>query len=129
MSLLKNLLNFQQHQQDADEKRRADVYRSLMHWEAQIGGELFGPVPQGTRREFFCLDEKTWVWHEEWTDSDGRHALTTRYDIRPNGILKSQGTSEYQALTYEEAHNLYNAIVLYTQKVLPELDRMRNLKK
>lgn len=129
MSMLSNILNFSQHQQETDEKRRADVYRSLMHWEAGIGGELFGPVPHGTRREFFCLDEKTWVWHEEWTDSDGHHALTTRYDIRPNGILKSQGTDEYQAVTYEEARNLYNAIVLYAQKILPELDRLRKIKK
>ena len=129
MSIFGGLLNFTQHQQEAQERRRAEIYRSLMHWEAKIGGELFGPVPKGARREFFCLDEKTWVWHEEWTDSDGHHAMTTRYDIRPNGILKSQGTSEYQEVGFEETKNLLKAIMLYQQRVLPELDRWRKLKK
>lgn len=129
MALFGGLLNFTQQKHEADEKRRADVYRSLIHWEGKVGGELFGPVPKGTRREFFCLDEKTWVWHEEWTDSDGHHTLTTRYDIRPNGILKSQGTNDYHSLTPEEAKNLYNAIMLYSQQVMPELDRWRRLKK
>lgn len=129
MKLLNSLLNFSQHQQEAQERRRAEIYRSLMHWEAKVGGELFGPVPKGTRREFFCLDEQTWVWHEEWTDSDGKHTLTTRYDIRPNGILKSQGTSEYQQVSYEEAKNLVKAVILYQQKILPELDRWSKLKK
>ncbi len=129
MNLLANILNFSQHQQEAQDKRRAEIYRSLMHWEAKVGGELFGQVPKGTRREFFCLDDRTWVWHEEWTDSDGHHALTTRYDVRPKGILKSQGTAEYQEVGYDEAKNLYKAILLYRQKVLPELDRWRKLKK
>ncbi len=129
MGFLSGLLNHSQNQQDAQQRRRSEIYRSLMHWEGKVGGELFGPIPEGTRREFFCLDEKTWVWHEEWTDSDGHHALTTRYDVRPNGILKSQGTKEYLALTPEEAENLYTAIVLYSEKVLPELERWSRLKK
>ncbi len=129
MSFLTNLLNLSQHQQDVNDKRRAEIYRSLMHWEGKIGGELFGPVPKGVRREFFCLDEQTWVWHEEWTDSDGHHTLTTRYDVRPNGVLKSQGTNDYQALSREEAKNLYMAITLYSQKVIPELERWSKLKK
>lgn len=128
MSLLNNILNHSQHQQDVRDKRRAEVYRSLMHWEAKIGGELFGPVPKGVRREFFCLDERTWVWHEEWTDSDGHHTMTTRYDIRPNGILKSQGTSEYTAISEEEAEHLYMAIKLYCRKIRPELARLKSLK-
>ncbi len=129
MSFLTGLLNFSQHQQEAEDKRKAEIYRSLMHWEGKIGGELFGPIPKGTRREFFCLDKKTWVWHEEWTDSDGHHTLTTRYDIRPNGILKSQGTNDYQEIGYEETKNLYNAVKLYCAQVKPELDRLRRLKK
>ena len=125
MNLLAQLL----HPQQATDQRRADIYRSLMHWTGQVGGQLFGTVPKGVRREFFCLDSRTWVWHEEWQDSDGRHALTTRYDVRPNGILKSQGTSEYHALTQTEAQNLYNAIVLYYNRVMPELQRMQQATK
>lgn len=32
--------------------------RELIQRESTIGRELFGPVPEGHRREFFCLDEK-----------------------------------------------------------------------
>lgn len=128
MSLLNNILHYSQYQQEQRDRRRAEVYRSLMHWEAKVGGELFGPAPKGVRREFFCLDERTWVWHEEWTDSDGHHTMTTRYDIRPNGILKSQGTSEYVVISEEEAEHLYTAIKLYLRKIQPELARMKALK-
>jgi hypothetical protein len=111
--------------QPTDDERRADAYRALMHWTAEVGGNLFGTVPKGTRREFFCLDPNTWVWHEEWSDSDGRHTMTTRYDVRPSGIVKSQGNNVYQLVNHEEARNLYSAIQLYRDRVLPELDRLR----
>ena len=113
-------------QQAADQKR-ADLYKSLIHYSAKVGGELFGPVPKGTRREFFCLDERTWVWHEEWTDAAGRHVVTTRYDVRPNGVFKSQGHNSYHALTPEEARNLYNAANMYYQRVMPELVRLQQI--
>ena len=100
------------------EQRRAVMYRDLMREEAQMGGQLFGPIPSGRRREFFCLDEHTWVWHEEWTDDQGiPHAVTTRYDIRPQGILKSQGNASYQLVTGEELTNLHRAARLYRDKL------------
>ena len=96
------------------EQRRAEAYRQLLRQEARMGGTLFGPVPAGRRREFFCLDRYTWVWHEEWTDAQGvqRH-MTTRYDVRPNGVLKSQGTNSYQKVQGVELRNLYEAAKLY----------------
>lgn len=107
------------------EERRANIQRALLHYQARIGGEVFGPIPEGVRREFFCLDEHTWVWHEEWTDEKGnRQALTTRYDVRPTGVVKSQGGNSYQALTEAEARNLYNAIHAYEERVAPELRRL-----
>jgi hypothetical protein len=111
----------------ANDEHRSDMMRALIKWEAEIGGDLFGSVQQGGRREFFCLDENTWVWHEEWDDQQGHHVVTTRYDVRPTGIVKSQGANNYQALTREEATNLYYAIDQYCQKILPELDRLRHL--
>lgn len=122
-----NLLNQLLHPQQAADERRAEIYRSLVHWTGQVGGQLFGPVKKGVRREFFCLDEHTWVWHEEWTDKTGRHTLTTRYDVRPNGVVKSQGNNEFHSLSRQEAQNLYNAVVLYYQQVMPELERLQKL--
>jgi len=107
------------------EQRKADVMRSLMHYEARLGGELFGEIPKGHRREFFCLDEHTWVWHEEWLDAQGkRQVMTTRYDIRPQGILKSQGAHSYQKLSDQEAENLYQAAKLYQERIGGELRRL-----
>ena len=100
------------------QERRAKAMRSLIRREARIGGQLFGDVEAGARREFFCLDSNTWVWHEEWTDATGqRHAKTTRYDVRPNGILKSQGVHSYQALTRQELANFKQAVMLYFERV------------
>lgn len=99
------------------ERRQAEYRKDLLHYLARMGGELFGAIPKDHRREFFCLDEHTWVWHEEWNDEQGeRHIVTTRYDIRPGGILKSQGGRHYQALTAEEMTNLRLAMRLYSQR-------------
>jgi hypothetical protein len=97
-------------------------YRDMIRQEARIGGELFGPIVPGARREFFCLDKYTWVWHEEWTDQNGQHhAITTRYDVRPQGILKAQDGQPYHYIGREEARSFYKAVKLYTDRVHNEL--------
>jgi hypothetical protein len=108
------------------DQRRLDAQRSLLHYGARIGGEVFGPIPEGHRREFFCLDRHTWVWHEEWIDptTRDRHVVTTRYDVRPNGILKSQGDQSYQRLSAQESRNLYQAMTLYYERFGSELQRI-----
>lgn len=109
---------FTSRQGDRDARR----YRELIRREAKIGGELFGPVAPEARREFFCLDEFTWVWHEEWVDKNGqRRAITTRYDVRPQGILKAQDGQPYHYITREEARSLYKAVKLYTKRAHSEL--------
>ena len=102
-------------------EREAELYRNLIRHEAKIGGQLFGPVPAGGRREFFCLDEHTWVWHEEWLDKSGQRQIrTTRYDVRPSGILKSQN-GQYQRLNRDEAMRLRDAVQIYQHRVRSEL--------
>jgi hypothetical protein len=104
-----------------DTQRRAELYRKLIRHEAQIGGELFGPVRPGGRREFFCLDAHTWVWHEEWIDDNGQHQFaTTRYDVRANGIVKSQN-GVYKPVSLQEARNLRSAAHMYQERVKQEL--------
>lgn len=106
---------------DRAEQRKAQLYRNLIRREAQIGGTVFGPVPAGVRREFFCLDEHTWVWHEEWKDENGeRHVRTTRYDVRPSGVLKSQNGT-YQHLSTQEAQHLRQAAELYYARVKSQM--------
>lgn len=96
---------------------RAEKYRQLIRQEAKIGGQLFGRVPDGIRREFFCLDQHTWVWHEEWTDAGGQPQMrTTRYDIRPNGILKTTG-GQYKQVGLLEAERLLEAAKTYRSRI------------
>ncbi len=114
--------NKPQHIADVEEQKKTAIYRSLIRREAEIGGALFGPVPKGGRREFFCLDETTWVWHEEWTDASGQKQIrNTRYDLRPTAILKAQNGQGYQMISVEEAKHLESAIDTYFARVGSEI--------
>jgi len=106
-------------------ERRANEYRDLIRKEAIIGGQLFGPIPKGGRREFFCLDPETWVWHEEWTDQSGKYrAITTRYDVRPHGVFKAQDGHPYQPISGEESKHFFQATKLYNKRVKTEIYRL-----
>ncbi|HSX45621.1 MAG TPA: hypothetical protein VLG27_01285 [Candidatus Saccharimonadia bacterium] len=108
-----------------DDARNKEFEEALIRGEAKIGGRLFGPVPAGHRREFFCLDDHTWIWHEEWVDQSGyRRVVTTRYIVRPNGIIKTTDGNTYQNLTSREAHNLANAARMYYQRVDAAYEQM-----
>ena len=92
--------------------------RELIELEAEIGGTLFGPIPAGHHREFFCLDEHTWVWHEEWIDVDNqRQVSSTRYEIHDNGVLKAQDGKVYKFIEGDELRNLTLAVRLYYEAV------------
>lgn len=106
----------------AKANKRARQYRDLIRREAAIGGKLFGPIPKNGRREFFCLDRHTWVWHEEWEDESGKsHAITTRYDVRPQGVYKAQDGQPYQPVSFQEGRRLYKAFELYGKSVKAEI--------
>lgn len=109
----------------SQEEKWDEAYRHIIRQEAKIGGKVFGPIPAGVRREFFCLDEHTWVWHEEWNDQSGAHHIrTTRYDVRPHGIFKAQNGQPYQPLSEPEVRTLYAAAKRYRELVQAEFGRM-----
>lgn len=97
--------------------------RDLIQLESEIGRELFGPIPDGHRREFFNLDAQTWVWHEEWIDAEtGKmRVLTTRYETHPNGILKVQDGQPYKFVEGQELVHLTTAIRMYYERVAREV--------
>jgi hypothetical protein len=106
----------------SQEDRDAKLYDDLIRHEAQLGGTIFGAVPKGGRREFFCLDQYTWVWHEEWEDKSGqKKSRTTRYNVRPDSIVKIQDGMRYQKISNEEATRFYDAVLAYQKKVKREL--------
>ncbi len=96
--------------------------RQLIQKESHIGRELFGPIPSDHRREFFCLDAHTWVWHEEWIDIETgqRRTMTTRYEVHENGILKVMN-STYKFLEGQELQNFYQAVKIYYERNMREV--------
>lgn len=96
--------------------------RQLIELESEIGRELFGPIPDGHHRDFFCLDKHTWVWHEQWKDLDNKpQSSTTRYEVQPNGILKIQTGRVYKYIEGEELENLAIAARMYYERTMREI--------
>lgn len=93
--------------------------RELLQLESEIGAKLFGDVPAGHRREFFCLDEKTWIWYEEWINSKTKKTerMTIRYEVHANGIMKVQEGARYSYIEGEELANLVAATKMYYEQV------------
>ena len=93
--------------------------RKLIQLESAIGRELFGPVPKGHQREFFCLDDTTCIWYESYKDAEGKNVeSTTRYEIQGDKILKVQGGASYSYLEGVELTNLLLAIDMYYERVM-----------
>ena len=97
--------------------------RELLQLESEIGAQLFGEVPKGHRREFFCLDANTWIWYEEWVDpqTKKREQTTTRYEVSDRGILKVLEGPRYSYLEGAELENLAMATKLYYERVAREV--------
>jgi len=96
--------------------------RELLTLESEVGAKLFGPIPKGHRREFFCLDERTWIWHEEWLDEKRKLTTSTvRYEINEHGVLKVQEGARYAYIDGEELQNFGIAIRMYYEQVAREV--------
>ena len=93
--------------------------RDLIDAESKLGGTLFGRVPKGNRREFFCLDEHTWVWNESTLHPETNETaiLTTRYEIRGDKIIKTQDGQPSRHTSPEETQNLTVAISKYYELI------------
>lgn len=120
--MIKNALGLITNSAKKELKIRTDLHRAMLRREAEIGGRLFGDLKDAQRREFFCLDSHSWVWHEEWNDENGNRKIqTTRYDLRADGVYKAQEGIGYKKLTTHESKNLLNAIKLYDKYVIDPL--------
>ena len=109
----------------SQEERDQKLYNDLIKHEARIGGKLFGVTPQGRKREFFCLDENTWIWHEEWKNKAGKSlSRTIRYEVRPDCVVKLNSSGKYQKISDSEAVRFYDATKAYQKKVKREVYRL-----
>lgn len=93
--------------------------RELIQLESHIGAAIFGEKPEHVvRREFFNLDENTWIWHEEVLQENGKNQqLTTKYEIQPRGILKIQPNYKYSYLEGAELDNFVMAAKEYYRRI------------
>lgn len=96
--------------------------RDVLQMSSEQGRDIFGPVPKNGRREFFCLDDHTWIWHEEWVDEQGKkQSRTTRYEVHDKSILKVQEGTSYQYLEGEELRNFAVAVRIYYERVMKNI--------
>lgn len=103
--------------------KQAIRQQNLLRREAQVGAAVFGPVPAGHHREFFCLDRYTWVWSEEWFDekTSMMQHMTVRYEFQQNAILKIVNNVPKGYVEGKELQNLHTAIKAYGKKVAQEV--------
>lgn len=94
--------------------RRRPSLTDLINAESKLGSEIFGPVPEGHRREFFHDRNNIWIWHEGWVGADAQpHQLTVRYEVRPTGVFKKIAAGKYFQLSGEELENFRLAAHAY----------------
>lgn len=125
MSLVQKALELITGKPSSKRPLKTMTERQLIELESEIGRELFGPIPAGHRRDFFCLDDRTWVWHEEWKDETNKSQMSTvRYEVQPNGILKVQPGRVYKYIEGEELTNLTIAVRLYYERCMRQIYKL-----
>lgn len=93
-------------------------YDELIDCESALGRTLFGPIPEGHRREFFEQKRNVWVWYEGWRDAAGAlKEMTVRYEVRPEGVFKKIAGRNYERLGGAELENFRVAAKNYLQLV------------
>ena len=100
------LLSRQAPNRDA---RRKAVERDLINAESALGRTIFGEITPGHTREFFCLKQNVWIWHE--------NGVNIRYEVRENGVFKQVGTGKYNKISGEELQHFTAATKAYLQLV------------
>lgn len=103
------------------EQKYQRITQDLLRREAEIGGSLFGPVPKGSKRQFFQLEKHTWIWIEQWTERGQRRSKTTKYMIKPTELLRSVDGGHYERASLQETRNFANAVEQYVKRVDSEL--------
>lgn len=93
----------------------------LINAESKLGATLFGPIPEGHRREFFRYRHNVWVFHESWTSDGKKFESTITYSVRENGVYKCPLGGEYVKISGKELLNFKKATVEYLKLVKRKL--------
>lgn len=97
-------------------------YDDLINAESELGRTLFGPIPEGHRREFFEYKKNIWIWHESWLDATGlARDVTIRYEVKPDGVFKRVSGGKYEKIEGGELENFRRAAKSYLALVKTKL--------
>lgn len=103
---------------------QAPTLSKLIDEESKIGGTLFGHASRGVTRRFFKDDGNSWFYSESAVDPSTRQELysyTIRYEVLPQGILKSVDGRGHVFIKGIELGRLMQAMSLYKQRIRSEL--------
>ena len=94
------------------------IEREMIAKEAVVGATVLGQAPAGHTRQFFCLDNHTWIWNEQWIDTHGKQrSHQVQYDVRPDVILKRINGGSPLKLGDQELINFDQAVSRYYHEV------------
>ena len=97
---------------------------SLIDSESKIGGQIFGHASRGVTRRFFLDDGDSWFYSEKAIDTGTNRELysfTIRYEILPQGVLKSVDGRGHVFISGVELIHLKQAIKVYKRRIKDEL--------
>lgn len=117
--LLQKVMQLVMGQPAVKESPRGSTLRELITMESQLGAQIFGVIPAYDRREFYCFDDRMWIWHEERMNAQtGQHdIMTVSYNIGDIGILKTYGQNESHYLQNDELEHFTSATEEYASLV------------
>lgn len=97
-------------------------YDDLINVESSLGRTIFGPIPDGHRREFFLSRKNVWIWYESFVNNIGEmEEMTVRYEVRPTGVYKRAGAGKYAKIEGQELDNFRHAAKEYLNLVKTNL--------
>lgn len=86
-----------------------ELGRVILKHEAKLGAAIFKKAGNKGEREFYCLNETTWVWRQD--------AEIVFYKVNPTSIYKSNDGRSYRLAGRKEAKRLYAAARAYRHVV------------
>lgn len=103
----------------------------LIDEESLVGGKLFGRLGSGVSRRFFMDDGDSWFYSETAIDPSTKQQLysfTIRYQVLPQGILKSVDGRGHVFIKGIELERLLKSMELYKQRIEKEVYEPKQVK-
>ncbi len=97
------------------------THADLVERESRVGGRSLGEAPIGMERQFCFVDDNDWIFISTVSIDGKLQKAVTRYEVRAEGVLKSNDGKGHSLLTGEELQNFVNACKRYQSAVLSDI--------